>query len=116
MENLTTYRVKNPRKSSVVTFFQRQLEHRDDLAPFRYQTEVSAELLAAERQPRDADRQSDLWVCEMMKIILLRNALRFYEDIVRRFSNPRLFTVYQDVFSMMPLTALVSERILCSQN
>uniref|UniRef100_A0A0K0DRP8 Serine/threonine-protein phosphatase n=1 Tax=Angiostrongylus cantonensis TaxID=6313 RepID=A0A0K0DRP8_ANGCA len=37
----------------------------------------------------------------------------FYEDIVRRFGTPRLFNAFQEVFAMMPLSAVISDRILC---
>ncbi|VDM63668.1 unnamed protein product [Angiostrongylus costaricensis] len=37
----------------------------------------------------------------------------FYEDIVRRFGTPRLFNTFQEVFAMMPLSVVISDRILC---
>ncbi|VDL79555.1 unnamed protein product [Nippostrongylus brasiliensis] len=37
----------------------------------------------------------------------------FYEDLVRRFATPRLYNVFQEVFAVMPLSAVVSDRILC---
>ncbi|VDP02622.1 unnamed protein product [Heligmosomoides polygyrus] len=37
----------------------------------------------------------------------------FYEDLVRRFGTPRLYNVFQEVFAVMPLSALVADRILC---
>ncbi|KAK6056146.1 phosphoprotein phosphatase 1 [Cooperia oncophora] len=37
----------------------------------------------------------------------------FYEDLVRRFGTPRLYNVFQEVFAVMPLTAVVADRILC---
>nr|CDJ85437.1 Metallophosphoesterase domain containing protein [Haemonchus contortus] len=37
----------------------------------------------------------------------------FYEDLVRRFGTPRLYNTFQEVFAVMPLSALVADRILC---
>ncbi|KJH43335.1 phosphoprotein phosphatase 1 domain protein [Dictyocaulus viviparus] len=45
--------------------------------------------------------------------VIVNRIYGFYEDIVRRFSSPRLFNTFQDVFAMMPLTAVISDRILC---
>ncbi|KAK6015144.1 phosphoprotein phosphatase 1 domain protein, partial [Ostertagia ostertagi] len=37
----------------------------------------------------------------------------FYEDLVRRFGTPRLYNAFQEVFAVMPLSAVVADRILC---
>ncbi|CAJ0572533.1 unnamed protein product, partial [Mesorhabditis spiculigera] len=44
---------------------------------------------------------------------LVNRIYGFYEEIVKRYGTARLFNVFQDVFNVMPLTAVVSERILC---
>lgn len=44
---------------------------------------------------------------------LVNRIYGFYDEIMRRFGTSRLFGVFQDVFNVMPLTAVLSERILC---
>ncbi|VDK60095.1 unnamed protein product [Cylicostephanus goldi] len=45
--------------------------------------------------------------------VIVNRIYGFYEDLIRRFATPRLFNSFQDVFAMMPLSALISNRILC---
>ncbi|KAK0422731.1 hypothetical protein QR680_007749 [Steinernema hermaphroditum] len=44
---------------------------------------------------------------------LVNRIYGFYEELNRRYCSPRLYNMFQDVFNVMPLTALVGERILC---
>ncbi|MFH4978940.1 hypothetical protein AB6A40_005649 [Gnathostoma spinigerum] len=37
----------------------------------------------------------------------------FYDEVNRRYKSPRLWNVYQVVFNWMPLSAIISGRILC---
>ncbi|KIH69448.1 Ser/Thr phosphatase family protein [Ancylostoma duodenale] len=45
--------------------------------------------------------------------VIVNRIYGFYEDLIRRFLTPRLFNSFQDVFAMMPMSAIVSDRILC---
>ncbi|ETN73248.1 phosphoprotein phosphatase 1 domain protein [Necator americanus] len=45
--------------------------------------------------------------------VIVNRIYGFYEDLVRRFGTPRLFNSFQDVFAVMPMSAIVSDRILC---
>ena len=74
-------------------------------------------------------RQSIEFECTEERVITwMIEVYGFYEECMRRYPNcPRMWTVFQvclfngidemtesqDVFGWMPITALVSERILC---
>nr|ADJ96629.1 serine/threonine phosphatase 1 [Haemonchus contortus] len=43
----------------------------------------------------------------------VNRAYGFYEECNRRYQSQRMWQAFQDVFCVMPLTALVSDKILC---
>nr|CAM84505.1 serine/threonine phosphatase [Trichostrongylus vitrinus] len=43
----------------------------------------------------------------------VNRAYGFYDECMRRYQSQRMWQLFQDVFCVMPLTALVGEKILC---